>query len=112
MLAVSLVASLLGILVVAPHANAQAGVDQYVPSPTPPGIGGGTQGAVGGGAPLDADGGAGGSVAAETGSGSAGGGELPFTGYPLTPLLAIVIALLVAGLLLRLAAKLRVASRA
>ncbi len=35
------------------------------------------------------------------GTGNADGGDLPFTGYPLTPLLALLLALLVAGMAIR-----------
>jgi hypothetical protein len=96
---------------VAPAANGQAAIDQYRPSANPPA---GNAGQVLGRgpaesdarAPLDASGGGGENVAGEAQSGS-GGGELPFTGLPLTPFLLIAIALLAAGLLVRLAARLR-----
>jgi hypothetical protein len=90
---------LMGAMIVAPHANGQAALDQYK-QPTVPG---GTAGAVGGGGSQNADGtnGAGiGAVAGETGSGS-GGGSLPFTGYPVTAIVLIALALLCAGVLVR-----------
>jgi hypothetical protein len=93
---------LLAAMIVAPHANGQAALDQYQ-QPTVPG-GGGTAGVVGGGGSQNADGtnAAGiGAVAGETGSGSGGGGTLPFTGYPVTLLVLIALALLCAGVLVR-----------
>ena len=90
---------LMGAMIVAPHANGQAAIDQYQ-QPTVPG---GTGGVVGGGGSQNADGtnGAGvGAVAGETGSGS-GGGSLPFTGYPVTAIVLIALALLCAGVLVR-----------
>lgn len=96
--------AVLGILVVAPAAHGQA-VDQYsalsAPSPVIDQAGviasGGTggQGDVGGAT-------TGGSAADEAGEGA--GGKLPFTGYPLTPLLLLIAILLAAGIALRLAA--------
>jgi hypothetical protein len=95
LLAVGLLAALVG----APHANGQAAVDQYQQPPVP---GGGTAGQVGGGADPSSQGAntGVGAVAGETGSGS-GGGSLPFTGYPVTPLVLIALALLCAGVLVR-----------
>jgi hypothetical protein len=95
-----LAVGLLAALVAAPHANGQAATDQYAP-PTVPG--GGTAGQVGGGgggSAGDTGGGGIGAVAGETGSGS-GGGTLPFTGYPVTAIVLIALALLCAGVLVR-----------
>jgi hypothetical protein len=95
-----LAVGLLAALVVAPHASGQAAINQYAPPEVP---GGGTAGQVGGGGTQNADGtdGAGiGAVAGETGSGS-GGGSLPFTGYPVTAIVLIALALLCAGVLVR-----------
>jgi hypothetical protein len=96
-----LVLGLLGALIVTPHAHGQAATDQYVQPPVP---GGGTAGQVGGGGTGGTQGGADaggvGAVAGETGSG--GGGTLPFTGYPVTALVIIALALLCAGILARL----------
>jgi hypothetical protein len=41
---------------------------------------------------------------AEPERGSRGGGTLPFTGYPVTPFIWIIVVALVAGALVRLAA--------
>jgi hypothetical protein len=82
-------------LLAAPIASAApAAADQYAPSPTQQ-I---TDPALGGNAPSDGAG-PGGPVFSEPGQ--AGGGELPFTGYPLTPLILIILALLAAGLTAR-----------
>jgi hypothetical protein len=103
-------ACLVGTLFAAPSAMGQAAVDQYVPSPNPAPPTGGVAGATGGGSKVkgtntkgNEGAGGNGSVAAQTGSGSSAGGNLPFTGYPITPLVWIVLALLVAGALLRVA---------
>jgi hypothetical protein len=92
---------LLGILVAAPSAAGQAAVDQYVPRGNPAGgpHGGGT---------LDNPYGTSPSAIAQhkltsgTESGSDSGGRLPITDYPGTPFVWIVIAILVAGALIRL----------
>lgn len=94
-------------------AQAPAGVDQY--QPLPPGgdegpisgggpggdegpIGGGDEGPAGDGGEEGVPGGA----AAPSGEvADGGGGELPFTGYPLTTLVLIILALLLLGLLFR-----------
>jgi hypothetical protein len=95
---------LLGILVAAPSASGQAAIDQYVPQGNPAG---GSGGAI---APSDSLGpsGTGGShaIAADTGRGSAKGGDLPFTGYPVTSFIWIVLALLLTGALVRVTAPL------
>ena len=73
-------------LIAAPAAiGAPAAVDQYVPQANPANPAGPAEGPAGGEA-----------VPGE------GGGSLPFTGYPLTPLVLVVLLLLVAGLTLRL----------
>jgi hypothetical protein len=89
---------LIGILVAAPSASGQAAIDQYVPQGNPAG-GSGASGAPDG---LGIPGGGGGhTVAADSGSGSSKGGDLPFTGYPATPFVWIVLGLLLAGALVR-----------
>lgn len=97
------------IVVAAPVATAQQppGSDQYQPGP-PPGpspddTGGGPDGTGGGPA---AGGGPSATVA------ESGGANLPFTGYPLTPLVLLLLAVLVTGLALRVAAKARERHRA
>ena len=80
-------------LVAAPVVSAQnAGGDQYNPGGTGP-AGGSGQGPGG-------EAGTGGGPSA--GVGETGGGALPFTGYPLTPLVLAVILLVVLGLAFRL----------
>ncbi len=97
-------------------------VDQYVPNPPPgggeapesgggvgnpnnPGGGEGPTGGGGGENPAGAEGpaagGAGPALAPSAGTGETDAGELPFTGYPVTALLLIVLLLLVGGLLVR-----------
>jgi hypothetical protein len=109
--AVVLAISLVGILIAAPGASAQGAIDEYIPQANPAGGTGGQSAGSGSSsesskASLGAEGAIGGhgSVAAESGSGS--GGNLPFTGYPVTPIVWIVAALLIAGLLVRLSAPL------
>ena len=83
-----------GIVVAPTAASAQAGAaDEY--SPTSPGNGSG-------GSEND---GTGGAVDDNLGAGTAesDGGNLPFTGYPLTPLVTLFLLLLAAGLVIRLA---------
>ena len=101
------VAALAAILIGAPSASGQAAVDQYVPTGTPGGgsAGGGTlvspynpQGPVG--AARQA-------VKPDVGSGDGGGGSLPLTGYPATRFIWIVLAVLVAAALLRVAASVK-----
>lgn len=86
------------IVVTAPVATAQqvAGSDQYQ----------GGAGPTGGAGQDGPDGGteAGGPSATVAES---GGGSLPFTGYPITPLVLLVIALVAVGLALRLGSKAR-----
>ena len=102
--------ALVGILIAAPSASGQAAVDEYAVSPNPIGGAGGVAGATEGsntkGTKTQGTQGTGGSgsVAAQTGSGSSGGGNLPFTGYPITPLVWIVLGALVGGVLMRVAA--------
>src|SRR3954447_2939610 len=95
---------LLGILVAAPNASAQAALDQYIPQGNPAG---GSHGAGSLASPITSQspsGGAGHKVAPDTGSGSEKGGRLPVTDYPSTPFIWIVIAVLVACVLVRVAA--------
>jgi hypothetical protein len=98
-----LVIGLVGILIAAPSASGQAAIDQYVPQGNPAGGPGGTpngqSGSLGpGGAGLSNQ------VVAEPKRGSSGGGTLPFTGYPVTPFIWVIVAALIAGALVRLAA--------
>ena len=96
-LAVAASATVLAILVLAPAANAQSSTDQYSPTLDQAGvIASGNVGAEGG---TGGESGAGGEVAAEAGTGK--GGKLPFTGYPLTPLVMLAGLLLGAGLIAR-----------
>jgi hypothetical protein len=106
-----------GILMAAPHASAQSAVDQYVPqiengggsgagsgSSSGGGSGGGTGTAAGA-----ADQAKGGNPPAElataesTDDGDDGGGTLPGSDFPLTGFVAALVAILVLGLLIRLA---------
>lgn len=80
-----------GIVVAPTAASAQAGAaDEY--SPTSPGNGSG--GSENGGAVDDNLG---------AGTAESDGGNLPFTGYPMTPLVTLFLLLLAAGLVIRLA---------
>jgi hypothetical protein len=101
-------ASILGIgalmiLVAAPNAAGQAALDQYVPTGNPAG------GNKGGGS-LDSPvtpqalngGGRAHKLASDVGSGTDKGGRLPLTGYPSTPFLWIVVAILVVAALIRI----------
>jgi hypothetical protein len=94
-LLVVLGAGLLAVLMQAPLASAApAAADQYAPGPTqqiigPASAGNGPSAGAPGSGPVFSE------------PGEAGGGELPFTGYPLTPLILIVLALLAAGLIAR-----------
>jgi hypothetical protein len=97
---------LLGILVAAPSAAGQAALEQYVPKGNPAG------GPHGGGTldnpyPIPAAYAAKHKVVSQTQPGSEKGGRLPLTDYPGTPFLWIVIALLVAGALLRIGVEVR-----
>lgn len=98
---------LLGMLIGAPGAAAQAALEQYVPKGNPAGAshGAGTLdtpiGSPGPGTSVPHK------AVADEGTGSAHGGRLPVTDYPATPWLWIVIAVLVAGALIRLGTSLR-----
>lgn len=83
--------ALIAILVTAPGAFGQAAGGQYDPSVDPGGI---VQDSAGIGSGGEGNG----------EENNSGGTDLPFTGYPLTPLAAIVGLLLVAGLAVRLIA--------
>jgi hypothetical protein len=91
------------ILVVAPTASGQAAFDQYVPKGNPAG------GNKGGGsldspfAPRGTNGGGATKVAPDAGPGTDKGGKLPLTDYPSTPFVWIVIAILAAAALIRIA---------
>ena len=96
--------ALVGILFAAPNASGQAAVEQYIPQ-------GGAAGGSGGGVSASSDtlGPAGAQIghrriAAKAGDSSSSGGSLPFTDYPVTPFVWIVLAVLVAGVLVRVAA--------
>jgi len=89
-------------LVAAPVVNAQTGAgDQYNPGGNGPDNGTG-QGPGEGAGPTANE-----FQASPAGTGESGGGELPFTGYPLTPLVWVIIALVLAGLAARLASEAR-----
>jgi len=97
---------LVGILVAAPNASGQAAIDQYTPQGGPAG---GSGGAVSGSS--DTLGPAGAQIghrhiAVKPGDSSSSGGSLPFTDYPVTPFIWIVLAVLIAGALVRVAAPL------
>jgi hypothetical protein len=96
--------ALLGILVVAPSASGQAAIDQYVPQGNPAGAAGGAGGSGGGTLGNLSGPGKGHAVTAHNGGGTASGGNLPLTEYPATPFVWIVLALLLAGALVRVAA--------
>jgi hypothetical protein len=119
------VALVVGLVFAAPAASAQdlAAADQYTPSGgggggqhpagggghngggnggQNPAGGGGAQNPANGGGATSPAGGGGGEPSATVGE--KGGGGLPFTGYPLTPLVWIVVGLLVAGIAVRLVA--------
>jgi hypothetical protein len=88
-----------GMLVAPAAANAQtSATSQYVPNVGTAGstATGGSGGNNGGAAGQPNNGAAGGAVSGGS------GGSLPFTGYPLTPLVLIVAMLLAAGLALRM----------
>src|SRR5687767_2786331 len=97
------------ILVAAPNVAVGSVVcEQYpdLPQCTAPVAGGGGDAGAGDGAAGDNT--AGGAPGIPEGSGPGGGsaepgkaGELPFTGYPLSPLAAAIVALLAAGLAVR-----------
>jgi hypothetical protein len=95
---------LLGILIAAPSASGQAAIDEYIPQGNPAGGSGGAS--IGPSNSALGPGGAGPThqIAAKPDSGSRSGGKLPFTGYPVTPFVWVVIAALLAGALVRVAA--------
>jgi hypothetical protein len=102
-----LVAGLLGILIAAPSAAGQAAIDQYVPKGDPAG---GSGGAGTLDSPISTPSPAGTSshkAKADQGKGSGEGGRLPVTDYPGTPFLWILLALLVAGALVRFGTSLK-----
>jgi len=99
-----LAVGLFGILIAAPNASGQAAIDQYVPQGNPAAAPGGAQS----GSP-DATLGTQGTglthkIAAKPESGSHSGGTLPLSDYPVTPFVWIIIASLVVGALVRVAA--------
>ena len=104
-LALVLLAGLAGILAAPAGAPAQAALDQYIPSPKPRGTsgdgGGDATGSVGGGGGGPGGTGSNALPAATVGGGSAGGGEVPGSGYPITTFVAVIAALVAAGLLFR-----------
>jgi len=92
---------MVGILIAAPSASGQAAVDQYIPTGSPSGGSGGAASA-----PSDTLGPPGAqigprTIAAKPGESSSSGGSLPLTDYPVTPFIWIVLAVLVAGVLVR-----------
>jgi hypothetical protein len=102
-LAPILVIGLVGILVAAPSASGQAALDQYVPQGNPAG---GTEGAGSLLNPLTSQsphGRSGLKVKSNPDSGTEKGGRLPVTDYPSTSFLWIVIAILGAAVLIRVA---------
>ena len=91
---------LLGILVVAPNAAGQSALKQYVPEGNPAGGSGRPGGNLVN--PISAaPTGPGSKPIAAKQSGSEKGGRLPLTDYPGTPWLWIILAILVAGALIR-----------
>jgi hypothetical protein len=98
---------LVGILVAAPSASGQAALDQYVPQGNPAG---GPKGAGSLANPITAQNPSGRSdlkVKSDPGSGTEKGGRLPVADYPSTPFLWIVIAILGAAVLIRVAVSVR-----
>jgi hypothetical protein len=94
--------AVIGMLVAAPGASGQAVIDQYVPQGNPTGGPGGASGSLGSlGTPAGETRQA---VTTDSGPGSSKGGNLPFTGYPVTSFVWIVLAVLLAGALVRVAA--------
>lgn len=90
----------LAMLLLATTAGAQSAADQYIPSPNPDGTQSSGGPAPGAGTPP-ASGVAAGPRAAKPKSGSSSGTDVPFTGYPLTPAVDLVLLLIVGGLVLR-----------
>jgi hypothetical protein len=95
--------ALIALLVAVPAAFGQSASGQYDPSLDPGGIVQGSNGSGNGGQNNDGASDPGESTGGES---TGGGTDLPFTGYPLTPLVTIVGMLLVGGLALRLIAPL------
>jgi hypothetical protein len=96
---------LLVILIAAPSASAQAALDQYVPSAKPAAKSEGTAATTGGQVDTLGPGGTGSpAVAVDSDSGSDRGGTLPLADYPGTPFVWIIIAILLAAALVRVAA--------
>ena len=95
---------LLGILVTAPSAAGQAAIDQYVPQGNPAGGAGGASNGASAGTLGPGGAGLSQQVMAKTDRGSGGGGTLPFTGYPVTPFVWIILVALLAGALVRVTA--------
>jgi hypothetical protein len=95
------------ILAAAPSASGQSALDQYIPKGNPAG------GDKGGGsldspvAPQASNGGGAHKLASDEGAGTDKGGKLPLTGYPSTPFIWIVIAILVAAALIRIGVALK-----
>jgi hypothetical protein len=92
----------IGILIAAPTASGQAAIDQYIPAGDPGNGAGHGAGGVDSLLPPGTQGNH--TPSADPGPGSETGGELPFTGYPVTPFIWIVVAVLAAGALVRVAA--------
>jgi hypothetical protein len=88
---------LLGILVVAPNAAGQAALKQYVPQGNPTGDSGSAGGSLAN--PITA--GTGSKPIGSNPKGTDKGGTLPIVDYPGTPWLWIILAILVAGALIR-----------
>ncbi len=90
-------------LVAAPGASGQAALNQYLPKGNPAG------GSKGGGSldspvnPQAPYGGGARRLVSDVGSGTDRGGKLPLAGYPSTPFIWVVIAILVAAGLIRIA---------
>jgi hypothetical protein len=93
--------SVIGILIAAPTASGQAAIDQYIPAGDPGnGAGQGAENV----ASLLPSGAVSKAPSADPGSGSESGGELPFTDYPVTPFIWVVVTALLIGTLVRVAA--------
>jgi hypothetical protein len=97
-----LVIGAVGILVAAPTASGQAALDQYVPKGDPAG-GSHDAGSLDNPIVVQFPNEGTGHKAASHKSGSDKGGRLPLIDYPGTPFLWIVVAILVAGALIRIA---------
>jgi hypothetical protein len=92
----------IGILVAAPAASGQAAIDQYIPAGDPGNGAGKDAGGVAGS--LLPPGGPGQPPSPNPGGGSSGGGKLPLTGYPVTPFVWVILAVLLIGAMVRIAA--------